>query len=103
MTPDRTDLAREVRRARPAPRGARGFTLIEMIVAVGILAAVVATLFGTFFRARNEISRIGTLVNTRQSARATNTSTSDGRCWRSTRRSWSRPVRRCASLQPPSS
>ncbi len=54
-----------------ASRGQRGFTLVEIMVAVTILIAVVASLYGTFFRTRNEMSRIGNLVDSRQSARAT--------------------------------
>lgn len=49
----------------------RGFGLLEMIVAVALLVTVVSLVFGSFFRVRNEITRIGSLVNSRQSARAT--------------------------------
>ena len=54
-----------------APAASRGFGLIEMLVAVSLLSAVVIMVFLTFFRARNELGRIGTLVNSRQEARAT--------------------------------
>lgn len=57
--------------SRHRANASRGFGLLEMIVAVGLLVTVVAFVFGSFFRVRNEISRIGTLVNSRQSARAT--------------------------------
>ena len=42
-----------------------------MIVAVGLLVTVVGLVFGSFFRVRNEMSRIGTLTGSRQSSRAT--------------------------------
>ena len=56
------------------PRGAhasRGFGLLEMVIAVALLVGVLAMVFGSFFNTRREIDRIGSLVNSRQSARAT--------------------------------
>ncbi len=60
----------------PTPRASaahpsRGFGLIEMVVAISLMTVVVLMVFLTFFRARNELGRIGTLVNSRQEARAT--------------------------------
>jgi type II secretory pathway pseudopilin PulG len=65
--PARACTAAAPRAPGPAPRG---FALVEMIVAVVLMMAVVATLFLTFFHARNELGRIGNLVNSRQDARA---------------------------------
>lgn len=58
-------------RRQPGRSASSGFSLLEMIVAVALMVSVVAMVFGSFFRARNEINRMGSLVNTRQSARAT--------------------------------
>jgi hypothetical protein len=42
-----------------------------MVVAIGLLSAVVVLVFSSFFRARNELGRISNLVDSRQAARAT--------------------------------
>jgi prepilin-type N-terminal cleavage/methylation domain-containing protein len=47
-----------------------GFTLIEMLIVMTLLAVVVGALFGTLNRTRGEAERVGTLVEKRQSARA---------------------------------
>jgi type II secretory pathway pseudopilin PulG len=51
------------------PQG--GFGLIELMVAITLTGAVMIVLFLTFFRSRDELGRISTLVDSRQSARAT--------------------------------
>lgn len=55
-----------------APRrsGQSGFTLIEMLVVMVLLAVVLGGLFGTLNRTKGEADRVGTLVEKRQSARA---------------------------------
>ena len=53
------------------PRSSQsGFTLLEMLVTMVILAVVLGGVFGTMNRSRGEADRIGTLVEKRQSARA---------------------------------
>ena len=71
MSLTRQALSGKRRAIRPGMRASRGFGLVEMIVAVALMIGVVSMVFGSFFRARNEIDRIGRLVNMRQSARAT--------------------------------
>jgi len=57
--------------SRAAAGASRGFGLVEMIVAIGLLSAIVILVFSSFFRARDELGRISNLVNSRQAARAT--------------------------------
>ena len=47
-----------------------GFTLIEMLVVMVLLAVVLGAVFGTLNRTKGEAERVGTLVEKRQSARA---------------------------------
>jgi prepilin-type N-terminal cleavage/methylation domain-containing protein len=47
-----------------------GFTLLEMLVVMVLLAVVLGALFGTLNRTRGEADRVGSLVEKRQSARA---------------------------------
>ncbi len=54
-----------------SPRsGQSGFTLLEMLVVMVLLAVVLGGLFGTLNRTKGEADRVGTLVEKRQSARA---------------------------------
>lgn len=53
------------------PRSSQsGFTLLEMLVTMVLLAVVLGAVFGTLNRSKGEADRVGTLVEKRQSARA---------------------------------
>ncbi len=58
----------EPTKASPIP--ARGFTLVELMVTLTIIAMVLTTVYFTFFRSQANAQRMNALIESRQNARA---------------------------------